>query len=172
MTTHNVPRLEIHWGRSLLWAKEVSSSAMRPKEVAMRDSKRTRLAVVAVLVLCGLVAAGLGLAAWQSHRHAAQREQAVRDGVAQIHLLVSRWSVDNSDAAPPPARVTKQGLYQAGELPMDWPVNPYTGGPMQSGTGPGEYRYESWGMNGFRLTGYGPHGKTLIVQTVDDLSNE
>ena len=52
------------------------------------------------------------------------------------------------------------------------PVNPYTGGPMQSGTGPGEYRYESWGMNGFRLTGYGPHGKTLIVQTVDDLSNE
>ena len=139
---------------------------------ALRQSVRAHPLASCILAAVLLLAAGLGLAAWQSHRHAAQREQAVRDGVAQIHYLVRGWSIENGDAAPPPARVTKQGLYHAHELPLDWPANPYTGGPMQPGSGPGEYRYESWGMNGFRLTGYGPHGKTLIVQTVDDLSNE
>jgi hypothetical protein len=130
---------------------------------ALRISRRTAVLVaVGLLVVC--VAAGFGYSRWASDRRAARHEQAVRDGVAQVHNWVRSWSIDHSDSAPAASIVTMSGL---GIAQSNWPTNPYTGQPMHPGTQQGDYQYESTGPTSYRLVGFGSHGDQLEVLNVD-----
>jgi hypothetical protein len=57
--------------------------------------------------------------------------------------------------------VTPAGL---GRYVDPWPRNPYTGGLMQPGGGPGDYFYRRLpGGDGYTLTGYGGDGAPLLT---------
>lgn len=78
---------------------------------------------------------------------------------------------------PAPELVSKSGLCGLSRDPMlrmrGWPANPFTGKPMHSGTGPGDYDYtplegrgrggEEYGAAAYRLVGYGRDGKVVVV---------
>ncbi|MEI6450699.1 MAG: hypothetical protein WCP98_12250 [Actinomycetes bacterium] len=90
------------------------------------------------------------------------RAAQVRSGVRTIQTGIETWRADNARGAyPPEAVVTPARL---GRYVDPWPVNPYTGGPMQPGAGPGDYHYVRLpGGEGYRLTGYGGDGAPLLT---------
>jgi hypothetical protein len=90
--------------------------------------------------------------------HAAE----VRTGVRNIRMGIETWRVDNARGTyPPEAVVTPARL---GQYVEPWPANPYTGGLMQPGGGPGGYVYvRPPGGGGFTLTGYGDDGDPVLT---------
>jgi len=86
----------------------------------------------------------------------------VRTGVRDIQMGIETWRAGNaSDTYPPEAVVTPERL---GRYVDPWPVNPYAGGPMQPGGGPGDYDYVRLpGGEGYTLTGYGGDGDPVLT---------
>ena len=89
------------------------------------------------------------------------RAAGVRSGVRTIQMGLEAWRADNARGMyPPEAVVTPARL---GSYVDPWPVNPYTGGPMQPGRGAGDYDYVRLpGRQGYRLTGYGGDGAPVL----------
>jgi hypothetical protein len=94
------------------------------------------------------------------------QESAVKSGVRTIQTAVETWAADHDGRYPAPPRVTERRLQGwDGVSYIDvWPLDPYTGGDMTQGTGPGQftYRLRAKGTS-YRLVGYGEAGKVLIT---------
>lgn len=93
-------------------------------------------------------------------------ERAVRDGVTAIQAGVEAWAIEHEGRYPAAARVDSSGLVSAAGLPLvdPWPSNPYAGGAMTRGTGPGQYVYvRGPGGRSYTLTGHGPGGVLLVT---------
>ena len=86
----------------------------------------------------------------------------VRSGVRSIQMGIETWRADNARGSyPPKAAVTPERL---GRYVDPWPANPYAGGPMQPGGGPGDYDYVRLpGGEGYTLTGYGGDGDPVLT---------
>ena len=86
----------------------------------------------------------------------------MRTGVHNIQMGIETWRADNARGTyPPEVVVTPERL---GTYVDPWPVNPYTGGPMQPGGGPGNYDYVRLpGGEGYTLTGYGGDGDPVLT---------
>ena len=75
------------------------------------------------------------------------------EGIHALQVAVQSWMVDHDGEAPPADEVRPGGAIEKYVGP--WPENPYTGGAMQPGKGPGEYTYERTnGERGYRFTGH------------------
>lgn len=93
---------------------------------------------------------------------AVDRAAQVRSGVRDIQMGIEGWRADDGrDTYPPKAVVTPARL---GRYVDPWPQNPYIGGPMQPGGGPGGYDYVRLpGGGGYTLTGYGSDGYPVLT---------
>ena len=93
---------------------------------------------------------------------ALDRAAQVRSGVRSIQMGIETWRADNARGTYPlEAVVTPARL---GRYVDPWPVNPYAGGPMQPGAGPGDYDYVRLpGGQGYTLTGYGGDGAPVLT---------
>ena len=121
-----------------------------PRKPATGTTRRRVLPVaVAVLVAAtlALVVAGCGETAMTSPatqidlaKNVAAKAEivAVETGVRAYQAMNGRLPADASQAT-------------LGQLVSPWPKNPWTGGPMQPGTGKGDYSYAQTN-DGFRLT--------------------
>lgn len=86
----------------------------------------------------------------------------VRTGVRAIQVGIETWRADNSGGVYPPEAVVTPARFDAYVDP--WPVNPYAGGLMQPGEGPGGYVYVRLpGGEGYTLTGYGGDGAPVTT---------
>lgn len=116
-----------------------------------------------VLIVLGVVVAliaAIYLPA-KAGQDAKARESSVKEGIHSIQIGVQSYAVDNTDAYPEPSTVNETGMVTYVDY---WPTNPYTGGPMAQGTGPGDYSYElSADGTSFTLTGYGKDGPVITV---------
>ena len=72
-----------------------------------------------------------------SHDPAAKT--AIDEGILAIQIGLETYASDHGDLFPDPALVSESGLTPL--YMLDWPVNPYTGGPMTQGVGPGDFGY-------------------------------
>jgi len=78
---------------------------------------------------------------------------AVEDGIRTIHEGIYKWSVDNGNRFPPETEVRPDG--GVGTEVDNWPANPFTGQPMTSGSGPGDFTYTVRADSTmFQLTGH------------------
>ncbi|MCX6372104.1 MAG: hypothetical protein NTX16_03305 [Actinobacteria bacterium] len=93
---------------------------------------------------------------------AVDRAAQVRSGVRDIQMGIEGWRADDGrDTYPPKAVVTPARL---GRYVDPWPQNPFIGGPMQPGGGPGGYDYVRLpGGGGYTLTGYGSDGYPVLT---------
>jgi len=72
--------------------------------------------------------------------HDPAAKAAIDQGIHDIQVGVQAYSAaDPGDLYPVPALVSESGLTP--HYMVDWPVNPYTGGPMTQGVGPGDFGY-------------------------------
>jgi hypothetical protein len=83
----------------------------------------------------------------------------VMEGLHSVQIGIQSWAVDNNDIYPAAANVTQAGLASYVD---NWPTNSYTGGPMQQGTGPGDFSYTK-GDNTFSMTVFGENGEVLLT---------
>ena len=109
------------------------------------------------LVVVGLVAA-IAIPMFLGQRDKA-KEAAVREGTHSIQVGVQSWAVDHGDAYPDASQVNAYGLASYVDV---WPTNPFTGLPMNQGSGPGQFSYES-SAAGYRIVAYGSDGSALIA---------
>ena len=86
----------------------------------------------------------------------------VRTGVRNLQMGIETWRADSARGTyPPEAVVTPARL---GRYVDPWPVNPYTGAPMQPGAGAGDYDYVRLpGGEGYTLTGFGDDGAPVLT---------
>ena len=89
------------------------------------------------------------------------KDAAVKEGIHSIQIGVQSFAVDHYDNYPSATRVKEAGMTNYVD---NWPRNPYTGGPMTQGTGPGQFTYERAPDRIRTLTGYGKHGAISIVK--------
>jgi hypothetical protein len=110
----------------------------------------TALAVIAIVAVIGIVfvatrhsgTAGTppgGAQDLLQMQQTSAEGSAVEDGIRTIHEGIYKWSVDNGNRFPPEAEVRPDGAI--GQYVANWPTNPYTGQPMASGSGPGDFTY-------------------------------
>ena len=78
------------------------------------------------------------------------------------------WAADHSGVSPSWGSVNRGGL---SDYVTTWPTNPYTGGPMTPGSGPGQFSYHLKPV-GFTITGYGELGPVATVQSAGQASAE
>lgn len=119
------------------------------------------VSLLAVFVL-PLMILGSIFSAVEKALPAVDRAAEVHSGVRDIQMGIEAWRVDNARGAyPPEAVVTPERL---GSYVDPWPINPYTGGPMQPVAGAGDYDYVRLpGGEGYSLTGYGGDGAPLLT---------
>jgi hypothetical protein len=89
---------------------------------------------------------------------------AAMEGLHSVQIGIQSYAVDNDDRYPEPSLVTSTNLVDSTGHPYvdNWPTNPYSGGPMQQGTGPGDFAYTA-GDNTFSMTVYGENGEALLT---------
>lgn len=159
---------------------------------------KRRQGALFLLSACAIaVAAIVGLLILHEHRAEQQREAEVRralpvieaaihaalqkDTEARITRELQRGAAGGSDAyrqfividAPDALRSFRWGQdFTWRGKHYRWPTNPFTGRPMQAGTGPGDfsirfiwYGYPSGPPQAFELTGHGADGKPLVTAT-------
>ena len=129
------------------------------------------------VVLCLTAAAGGLLLGRASTAHdvkqpPTRQNLALRSAVLHLRWIVSDFAAYANVGVPPPAReVVPGGLRHAGAAwkldNIPWPTNPYRGGPMRLGTGPGDYVYRVTGPSTYTLTAYGRNGRPLVVEHGD-----
>jgi hypothetical protein len=90
---------------------------------------------------------------------------------ANVHVLqkgLKAWATAHGGTYPAPALVAPGSRFarvcvQLAQKRM-WPTNPYTGGTMQPGSGPGEYTYTvASGGKSYTLAAHFPQGADYIV---------
>jgi hypothetical protein len=106
----------------------------------------TGLAVIAIVAVIGIVFVATRDSGSSSRtidpfqlQQTSSEDSAVEDGIRTIHEGIYKWSVDNGNRFPPEAEVRPDGAI--GQYVANWPTNPYTGQPMASGSGPGDFTY-------------------------------
>lgn len=114
--------------------------------------------IVAVVAVMGLVHIS------KANQDALKRADAAKEGLHSLQIGVQSYAVDHNDNYPDVSLVTEAGLVDStGGAYVDyWPSNPYTGLPMQQGTGPGDYSYKMDGTT-FQMTVYGPNGESVMT---------
>ena len=119
------------------------------------------LIVAAVLLpIGGMFAAILIPAVLVSSQNAKAEESAVKEGIHSLNVIIQSWAVDHGDVYPSASEMDQMTMSGYADY---WPTNPYTGGPMTQGTGPGDYFYEvAPDGTSFLLIGYGEDGKIVI----------
>lgn len=172
----------------LIWASEatrelVKAQAQRsPAPIASgtewRETRKwlgtpTQLVILAVLVVVmigawvvvssmtrdeGVVITPIAPAAGSDD--AAAREAAVREGVHSLQIGVQSWAVDHADAYPDVSLLNDADMLDYVGV---WPTNPYTGLPMDQGSGPGQFAYERPSEYEYTITAYGEGGAVLIT---------
>ena len=122
-----------------------------------RDGIIVGFAWLALIIVVGIL---VGIPMFLGQRDKA-KESAIKEGIHSIEIGVMSYAVYNADVYPDPSLVNESGMADHVDY---WPTNPYTGGPMAQGTGPGDYGYEvsADGMS-FTLTGYGKDGAVVSV---------
>ncbi len=84
-------------------------------------------------------------------------DNAVKEGIHSIQVGIQSWAVNNGDVFPTNFEVRQNGA--VGGYVDNWPTNPYTGQPMTSGSGPGDFTYTlatdstSYTLSGHMSTG-------------------
>jgi type IV pilus assembly protein PilA len=111
------------------------------------------------LLVIGLVAA-VAIPMFLVQRDKAH-EAALKEGIHSVHVGVQSWAADHGGVYPAASKLTQRGLSRYVD---DWPINPYTGLPMQAGTSPGDFSYVV-SPNGttYQLSGYGQNGQVVIT---------
>ncbi len=141
--------------------------------LSWRDVKRARreslphglataglvISSVGVALLIAGVIASIAIPMFLVQHEKAAKETEVKEGIRSIQIGVRSWAIDHGDAYPDVSLVNRFGL--AGYVPT-WPTNPFTGLPMNEGTGPGQYVYERT-ASGFRIIAYGAGGRAIIA---------
>jgi len=95
-----------------------------------------------------------------SSQNAKAEESAVKEGIHSLNVIIQSWAVDHGDVYPSASEMDQMTMSGYADY---WPTNPYTGGPMTQGTGPGDYFYEvAPDGTSFLLIGYGEDGKIVI----------
>lgn len=91
----------------------------------------------------------------------ATADQQVVAAITRIQMGILTWAAHNGDLAPDPAEVSQTGAVASFVDP--WPLNPFNGQAMVTGTDPGDYAYERLDAEGsYRLTGYLSDGSTSV----------
>ncbi len=86
----------------------------------------------------------------------------VRSALTRIQVGVLTWSSEHGGLFPPASEVTADG--EVGPYVDPWPVNPFTGAPMRTGSAEGDYAYEQLDAGrSYRLTGFLSDGATVVV---------
>jgi hypothetical protein len=86
-------------------------------------------------------------------------DAAVKYGLAAIRRGLMMWARGGGQKFPPPNEVNSNGLL--GKMVMPWPVNMFSGQPMQPGDNKGDYTYTLMsGGRQFTLVGHLSDGST------------
>lgn len=110
-----------------------------------------KVVAIAIIAVVALGALGLALAGGGGPGSLGPDAQ-IRAGTAAIAAAVSDYAGANGHG-PSVDEVTTYG--PVAQYLSSWPVNPLTGGPMQPGTGPGDFRsYTATRMPDGSYTGY------------------
>ena len=90
-------------------------------------------------------------------------DAAVKYGIAAIRRGLMMWARGGGQKFPPPNEVNSNGLL--GKMVMPWPVNMFSGQPMQPGDNKGDYTYTLMsGGRQFTLVGHLSNGSTTSGQ--------
>jgi len=160
-------RGQIEWAYAGLreWAQEVAAATAAPPRAAAPARQRLPLWAVAVVAVVAVLMIGGCAAAVVVPMFLAQddkaKESSVKEGIHVIQIAVVAYAVDNGDLFPAAEEVTPEEL---GRYVDSWPRNPYTGGPMAHGTGPGEFTYAvASDRSSYTLVGHGRDGRDVIT---------
>jgi hypothetical protein len=116
--------------------------------IAMIWRRRAATAVVATMlgaVVLALAACGSSPATNPATQIDQAKNVAAKAEIISIETGIRAYQAMNGSLPPDASRMT------LGQLVSPWPKNPWTGGPMQPGTGKGDYSYAQTN-DGFRLT--------------------
>ncbi len=118
-------------------------------------------AAVVVLATVGVAAVAHGA---KANQDALKTAAAAKEGLHSLQVGVQSYAVDHGDQYPDASLVTETGLVDSSGTPyLDyWPSNPYTGLPMQQGSGPGDFSYTT-GATTFQMTVFGHDGEALLT---------
>jgi hypothetical protein len=118
-------------------------------------------ASVVLLTACGTTS--LSVEGPSPGRLLTGKDAGTAEGLHSIVIGIQNYLVDHNDRVPTSKDVTKAGLgSEMSRVPGGWPTNPYTGGPMTPGTGPGQYIYVRKSAHDYRMRVYGANGEVLV----------
>jgi hypothetical protein len=103
-------------------------------------------------------------AVWMAVGAAAPARAASPDDAMREAVMALRGIIDRQGAARFFEYPTRREVRDGGGLGSWWPSDPWTGGPLRPGTGPGHYRYTTTrDRRHYRLVGYLGSGATVVV---------
>lgn len=111
------------------------------------DKRLVTVLVVVPLVLAALVftfASRRETAAWQPATKLTEKQAArlavVEDAMRSIQAGVEKYAADHAGHYPSASDVSQTGAVGR-RYRGSWPTDPYTGGPMEQGSDPGDFVY-------------------------------
>lgn len=115
-----------------------------------------RTTLILGVTLLAAVWLGAGLAA---PARASTQDDAMRQAVMALRGLIDRQGAAHFFEYP-----TRREVQNGSGLSSWWPSDPWTGGPLSPGAGPGHYRYATTrDRRHYRLVGYLGGGSTVVV---------
>ena len=116
--------------------------------------RRTTLIIGVTLLATAWLGAGAAAPA-----RASTQDDAMREAVMALRGIIDRQGAAHFFEYP-----TRREVRDGGGLGGWWPSDPWTGGPLRPGTGPGHYRYTTTrDRRHYRLVGYLGSGSTVVV---------
>jgi hypothetical protein len=113
--------------------------------VASALGAHRRLVVVAALVVVVAVTAGT-VSLCSAARADRRKDAQVKVGLTTIQTAIYSYAKAHHMYIPPSDKLMAADLSTYLRPEVSWPVNPFTGRPMQTGTGPGDVRYRPLGI--------------------------
>ena len=150
---------------------EAATEDSEEADAATEHQRRRRRKWVIVAVAAGLTAILLAVVISLSLTKGEEdsiKADAVLKGVHAIERGALAWAADHNGVSPSWGSVNRGGL---SDYVTPWPTNPYTGGPMTPGSGPGQFSYDLEPV-GFTIIGYGELGPVATVHSVGHASVE
>jgi hypothetical protein len=103
-------------------------------------------------------------AVWLGAGAAAPARATSQDDAMREAMMALRGLIDRSGAAHFFEYPGRREVRSGGGLSSWWPSDPWTGGPLRPGSGPGHYRYTTTrDRRHYRLVGYLGGGSTVVV---------